>query len=125
MLRRLILVIACLGTLLFSGAFFVSWLHPIALERIAHEAVRLEVERRVGERIESLSGSRMAVLAQKAMGRTDEEIARTDFGTYTEDQFFDDMARVTENRTDPDLAEYDQVSAERTWDRVFDFLAGR
>jgi len=36
---------------------------------------------------------------------TEEEIARTDFGTYTEDQFFDDMARVTENRTDPDLAE--------------------
>jgi tricarballylate dehydrogenase len=36
---------------------------------------------------------------------TEEEIARTDFGAYTEDQFFDDMARVTENRTDPDLAE--------------------
>ena len=36
---------------------------------------------------------------------TEEEIARTDFGSYTEDQFFDDMARVTENRTDPDLAE--------------------
>jgi tricarballylate dehydrogenase len=36
---------------------------------------------------------------------TDEEVARTDFGTYTEDQFFDDLARVTENRTDPDLAE--------------------
>jgi len=33
------------------------------------------------------------------------EIARTDFGTYTEEQFFDDMARVTENRTDPDLCE--------------------
>jgi tricarballylate dehydrogenase len=36
---------------------------------------------------------------------TDEEVARTDFGSYTEDQFFDDLARVTENRTDPDLAE--------------------
>src|ERR1700675_3533835 len=36
---------------------------------------------------------------------TEEEIARTDFGTYTEDQFFDDMARVTENRADPDLVE--------------------
>ncbi len=36
---------------------------------------------------------------------TDEEVARTDFGSYTEDQFFDDMARVTENRTDPDLVE--------------------
>lgn len=36
---------------------------------------------------------------------TDDEIARTDFGTYTEDQFFDDMGRVTEFRTDPDLCE--------------------
>ncbi len=36
---------------------------------------------------------------------TDEELARTDFGTYTENKFFDDMARVTENRADPDLVE--------------------
>ena len=34
-----------------------------------------------------------------------EEIARTDFGTYTEDQFLDDMARITEYRCDPDLTE--------------------
>src|SRR4051794_10725293 len=34
-----------------------------------------------------------------------DEIANTDFGTYTEDQFLDDMARVTEYRCDPDLTE--------------------
>ena len=34
-----------------------------------------------------------------------QEIKKTDFGTYTEDQFFDDMARVTEYRSDPDLVE--------------------
>ncbi|HEV2432251.1 MAG TPA: FAD-dependent tricarballylate dehydrogenase TcuA, partial [Burkholderiales bacterium] len=34
-----------------------------------------------------------------------DEIARSDFGTYTEEQFFDDMARVTEFRCDPDLTE--------------------
>ena len=34
-----------------------------------------------------------------------EEINNTDFGSYTEDQFFDDMGRVTEYRTDPDLCE--------------------
>jgi tricarballylate dehydrogenase len=33
------------------------------------------------------------------------EIANTDFGSYTEAQFFDDMGRVTEYRTDPDLCE--------------------
>ena len=36
---------------------------------------------------------------------TDAECAITDFGTYTEDQFFDDMFRVTEFRTDPELVE--------------------
>jgi tricarballylate dehydrogenase len=33
------------------------------------------------------------------------EIETTDFGTYTQDQFFDDMARVTQYRADPDLVE--------------------
>lgn len=36
---------------------------------------------------------------------TDEEVAITDFGTYTADQFFDDMFRVTQYRCNPDLAE--------------------
>src|ERR671936_1961489 len=36
---------------------------------------------------------------------TPQEIAETDFGTYTAEQFFDDMARVTQNRADPDLVE--------------------
>src|SRR4051812_47736582 len=36
---------------------------------------------------------------------SDQEIANTDFGTYTEEQFLDDMARVTEFRCDPDLTE--------------------
>uniref|UniRef100_UPI0030DB53D0 FAD-dependent tricarballylate dehydrogenase TcuA n=1 Tax=uncultured Sneathiella sp. TaxID=879315 RepID=UPI0030DB53D0 len=36
---------------------------------------------------------------------TETEIETTDFGTYTEDQFFDDMFRVTQHRTDPDLCE--------------------
>ena len=36
---------------------------------------------------------------------TDAEVANSDFGTYTQDKFFDDMGRVTEYRTDPDLCE--------------------
>src|SRR3974390_1829772 len=36
---------------------------------------------------------------------TEEEIANTDFRTYTEAQFFDDMGRVTEESTDPELCE--------------------
>jgi tricarballylate dehydrogenase len=36
---------------------------------------------------------------------TDEQLDSTDFGTYTRDEFLDDMARVTEFRSDPDLVE--------------------
>src|SRR5215469_17389986 len=36
---------------------------------------------------------------------SDEEKRNTDFGTYTEDQYFEDLGRVTEYRTDPDLVE--------------------
>src|ERR1700683_5254452 len=36
---------------------------------------------------------------------TPSEIESTDFGTYTATQFFDDMARVTQHRADPDLVE--------------------
>ena len=35
----------------------------------------------------------------------EEEIARTDFGSYTGDRFFDDMARVTQYRADPELVD--------------------
>src|SRR5262244_2305437 len=34
---------------------------------------------------------------------TEQEIANTDFGTYTQEKFFDDMGCVTDHRTDPDL----------------------
>jgi len=36
---------------------------------------------------------------------TDEEVANSDFGAYRQEKFFDDMGRVTEYRTDPDLCE--------------------
>jgi tricarballylate dehydrogenase len=36
---------------------------------------------------------------------TDEEIARTDYGTYTREQYYDDMARITQDRSDPDMVE--------------------
>jgi tricarballylate dehydrogenase len=36
---------------------------------------------------------------------TDEQVETVDFGTYTEDQYFDDMFELTGYRTDPDLCE--------------------
>lgn len=36
---------------------------------------------------------------------TDDDVVRSDFGTYTEEQFLDDMGRVTQYHCDPDLTE--------------------
>ena len=36
---------------------------------------------------------------------TEDEIARTDFGSYSRERFYDDMGRVTQYRADPDLTE--------------------
>jgi tricarballylate dehydrogenase len=36
---------------------------------------------------------------------TEKELAETDFGTNTTDEFFDDLFRLTQYRTDPDLSE--------------------
>src|ERR1700684_4633478 len=36
---------------------------------------------------------------------TDAEVGSADFGTYIEAQFFDDMGRITEYRTDPELCD--------------------
>src|SRR5688572_30139575 len=46
---------------------------------------------------------------------SEQELANTDFGTYTEEQFLDDMARVTEYRCDPDLTE---ILVKRSMDTV-------
>jgi len=41
----------------------------------------------------------------KMMDLTEDEIANVDFGSYTTDDYFDDMARMTQYRADPDLVE--------------------
>ncbi len=36
----------------------------------------------------------------------EDDLSNVEFGTYSEDQFFDDMYNLTEYRTDPDLCEF-------------------
>jgi len=76
-MRRILVVVSLLGVLLFGGAFALSFLDPLLIEHAAREVVRIEVERRVGEKIDSLSNSRVAGLAQRALQNTEADIART------------------------------------------------
>src|ERR1700693_4385625 len=44
-------------------------------------------------------------LARLIPDMTDNELANVDVGTYTAEQYYDDMGRLTEYRSDPDLTE--------------------
>ena len=44
-------------------------------------------------------------LAQIITDLTEDEKKNVDFGTYTAEQYYDDMGRITQYRTDPDLCE--------------------
>ena len=60
--------------------------------------------------LERLTGIRLNHVAYRNQPEvitdlTPEEKKLHDFGTYTEEQYFDDMGRITEYRTDPDMCE--------------------
>jgi hypothetical protein len=76
-MRRFILFVSALGAALFGGALLLSFVEPLLIERAAREIVRIEVERRVGEKIDDLSDKRIAGLAQRALQKTDVDIQRT------------------------------------------------
>jgi len=73
-MRRTILGISLVGTLLFGLAFAVSYLKPIWVESAAREVLRVELERQAGARIDALSGTRVAGFARQVLARTDADI---------------------------------------------------
>jgi hypothetical protein len=76
-MRIILLALSLLGVALFGGAFALSFADPLLIERAAREVVRIEVERRVGEKIDTLSNSRVAGFAQRALQNADADIARS------------------------------------------------
>lgn len=95
-MRCTILLVACLGAVLFGSAFAISFLNPLLIERAAREIVRIEVERRVGEKVEALSNTKIVALAQRALGRTDAEIetARREIAESVPQKVADSIARM-------------------------------
>jgi hypothetical protein len=57
-MRRAILAISLLGLLIFGASFVLSFLNPLLVERAAREVVRIEVERKIGEKVDALSNTR-------------------------------------------------------------------
>lgn len=74
-LRVLLLTISAAGTAVFASLFVLSFVRPILVESLTKELVRREVEARVRERVSSLSGSRLAQMAQRVIVRNDRRMA--------------------------------------------------
>jgi hypothetical protein len=73
-MRRTLLIFSLFGFSVFAAILATSFFSPLTIERVAREIVRIEVERRVANKIDALSSSRVVVLAQKALGKTDAEL---------------------------------------------------
>lgn len=73
--RQALRLLCAAGLAVFGGLVVVSYATPITVERLAREAIQLEVERRVGERIDALSNTRLAGLARQALGKTSAQAA--------------------------------------------------
>lgn len=76
-LRPTILVLGLLGLLVSGGAFVLSLIDPLLVERALREVVRVEVEQRVGARIDALTDSRIADLGRRALQGVGADIAGT------------------------------------------------
>jgi len=76
-MRRAILALGLVGAVLFLGALVVSFTSPALVERGLREVLRIEVEKKVGEQLDGLADSRIVGFAQRALGRSDEQIEAT------------------------------------------------
>jgi hypothetical protein len=77
-LRRTLLALCAVALLAFGSILVTSYVAPITVEQAAREVIRIEVERRVGERMETLSNSRLTGLARKALQTTKADANRAE-----------------------------------------------
>lgn len=76
--RRALLGLGTAGLALFGGLCALSFLAPLTVERLAREAIRIEVQRRVEARVDDLSDTRLAGLARKALEKTAADAAASE-----------------------------------------------
>jgi len=76
-MRRFIVIVGVVGFLLFSNGLVISLVNPFLIETMAREIVRIEIEHRVGEKVDALSNSKIVSFSQKALSSTNRYIEET------------------------------------------------
>jgi hypothetical protein len=72
--HRFIALVGFIGLVIFGGVFVTSFVSPTTIEAFAREAIRFEIERKVQNKVSSLSNSSIADAAMKAIGKNSDEI---------------------------------------------------
>lgn len=75
-LRKLVLFISTIGLLLFGGAFVASLLDPLLVERAGRELIRIQVQKKIGEQIETLDQAAMGKLASRVLSEQVADLKR-------------------------------------------------
>lgn len=99
-LRLLVLCLGLCGSLLFSGAFALSFSKPLLIEQAVREIVRIEVQRRIGATIDNLSNSKITGIAQSVLMQTELDIEQTRQAIHQD--LSGKVATVMTNMLDPD-----------------------
>lgn len=67
-------MLSLIGLLVFGGAFVLSYTNPAFVESVAHKVLLIELEHRVGERLDGLMDTRLGSALARLSGRNAEEI---------------------------------------------------
>lgn len=73
-MRTPIFIVSLVGVALFGSAFILSYLNPTFVESIARGVIRMEVEQRVGEKLNVLENSKIVGFAKRVSGQNASEM---------------------------------------------------
>jgi hypothetical protein len=72
-MRTTIAAIAFAGFLVFGSLFVLSFTNPAFVESVGREVIRVEVERRTHEKVESLGRTKLGAIAERMVGQNTAE----------------------------------------------------
>ena len=108
-MRKLLLATSLVGFVLFSAAFLTALFNPILVERAARELVRIEVEKRVGDKVMGLTNAKVAGFAGRILGKNEADLAeaKRDLANGVSVR----VARVVEGMLDPSCSCRGRIAA--------------
>lgn len=111
-MRIVALLVSVLGVLAFGGALVYSFVRPTAIESLARDLIRVEVEQRVGETLHTLDDTTVSRIATRMSERSRARIAL--IGQQLQTGLPRRVAEIATQMRDPDCACRDRIEAGAT-----------